>query len=70
MALIIRTWPEYTKDFKRAGTRWRLEKDSKSPFIYVRNQKARKRISCQPLIHSNEEDIQKVVQAIIETGDN
>tara|TARA_B100000579_G_C22751618_1_gene814324 strand:- start:1059 stop:1196 length:138 start_codon:yes stop_codon:yes gene_type:complete len=28
MALILRTWPEYKKDLKRAGTRWRLEKDS------------------------------------------
>ena len=39
MALILRTWPEYKKDLKRAGTRWRYDKDSKFPFIYVRDPK-------------------------------
>ena len=67
MALILRTWPEYTKDLKRAGTRWRLEKDSKSPFIYVRDQKARKRISCKPFRTDNPIDINKVFDACILT---
>ena len=48
MALILRTWPEYSKDLKRAGVRWRLDKNSKSPFIYVRDQKASKITSCKP----------------------
>jgi len=67
MALILRTWPEYTKDLKRAGTRWRLEKDSKSPFIYVRDQKDRKRISCKPFRTDNPIDINKVFDACIVT---
>ena len=67
MALILRTWPEYKKDLKRAGTRWRLDKDSKSPFIYVRDQIAKTRISCKPLRTDNPIDINKVFDACILT---
>jgi hypothetical protein len=67
MALILRTWPEYKKDLKRAGTRWRLDKDSKSPFIYVRDKKTNTRISCKPLRTDNPIDISKVFDACILT---
>ena len=33
---------QYSKELKKAGSRLRLEKDSKSPFIYVRDQKLEK----------------------------
>ncbi len=70
MAYIPKPWEDFAKDLKRLNKRWRIQKRDDSPFISVRDTKTRKRYSCQPLIHSNEGDIEKVVQAIIETGDN
>jgi len=70
MAYIPKPWEDFAKDLKRLNTRWRIQKRDDSPFISVRDTKTKKRYSCQPLINSNEGDIQKIVQAIIETGDN
>ena len=70
MAYIPKPWEDFAKDLKRLNKRWRIQKRDDSPFISVRDTKTRKRYSCQPLIHSNEGDIEKVFQAIIETGDN
>ena len=69
MAYIPKPWEDFAKDLKRLNTRWRIQKRDDSPFINVRDAKTRKRYSCQPLLHSNEGDIQKVVDTIISTGD-
>ena len=65
MVLILRTWPEYAKDLRRASTRWRLEKDPKSPYIYVRDQENRKRVSCKPYRTDNAIDVDTVFNACL-----
>tara|TARA_B100001094_G_scaffold37311_1_gene31567 strand:+ start:103 stop:852 length:750 start_codon:yes stop_codon:yes gene_type:complete len=69
MGYIPKPWEDFAKDLKRLNTRWRIQKRDDSPFISVRDAKTKKRYSCQPLLHSNEGDIQKVVDTIISIGD-
>ena len=66
----VKGWNEYSKELKKAGSRWAIRKKSNNPYIYVRDKDTNKEISCKPFQHLSEEDIEKVVQAIIETGDN
>ena len=67
---IPKTWKEFSIDLKKNGCRWALRKFANRPHIFVRDRKTNKTFSCAPLIHSYQEDLEKVVQAIIETGDN
>ena len=65
----VKGWNEYSKDLKKAGTRWTIRKKSNNPYIYVRDKDTNKEISCKPFQHLAEEDIEQVIKAIIETGD-
>ena len=57
-------------DLKKNGCRWALRKYANRPHIFVRDRKTGKTFTCAPLIHSYQEDLEKVVQAILETGNN
>ncbi len=67
MALILRTWPEYKKDLKELERDGDQKKNSKSPFIYVRDKKTNTRISCKQLRADNPIDISKVFDNCILT---
>ena len=55
---------------KKNGCRWALRKYANRPHVFVRDRKTGKTFTSAPLIHSYQEDLEKVVQAILETGDN
>ena len=67
---IPKTWKEFSIDLKKNGCRWALRKYANRPHIFVRDRKTVKTFTCAPLIHSYQEDLEKVVQAILETGNN
>ena len=38
----VKGWNEYSKDLKKAGTRWTIRKKSNNPYIYVRDKDTNK----------------------------
>ena len=65
-----RSWKEYVSDLKQGGYRWTICKPSNTPFIFVRDKDTGKKITCKPFLNNVNSDIEQVIQAIIETGDN
>ena len=41
----VQGWNEYSKDLKKAGTRWTIRKKSNNPYIYVRDKDTNKTIT-------------------------
>ena len=65
-----RSWKDYVSDLKQGGYRWTICKPSNTPFIFVRDKDTGKKITCKPFLNNVNSDIEQVIQAIIETGDN
>ena len=66
--LKIRTWDDVIDHLMDINARHMVRKDSKSPYLCVKDKITKKQVSLRPLIHSNIDQVIKVEKLIEHLG--